>query len=118
MITGTLRSVRTTYVQIAIQLELLSAGQTAIQPEADAGKGGVRHAGMMQLNATIGVGHGCTDGIAAGMDRRRVTKIPRGIITPVLPAVDQRIGINGQITLRHGRRWRGQRYRQHEFRYI
>ena len=69
---------------------------------------------MIQLNAAVGGGDGGADGIAAGINRRRVGIIQRDIITPIRPAVFQRIIIDGQV-LRQGHGRRGQRESQDKF---
>ena len=89
--------------EVAIHLEQLPAVGAAMEPEADGAVGGIRHVQVIQLNAAVGAGDGRADGIGAGMNRRMVGETPCAI-TVILPAVEQRVGVDRQIGLCPGNR--------------
>ena len=65
-----------------------------MKPEADRAVCRVGHGAVMELNSTVGIGDERADGIAAGMNGREVGKISGAIITPILPAVGQGVGVD------------------------
>src|SRR5208282_1253125 len=95
-------------VQQSVHLQSLTAAGAAVQPKSKAGVGGGVLVRMVKLYSCPGAGNCDADGVAPGVNRRRVGVIERGP-TPVLPAVFQRVVVDDLVgACGHGEKGYGQ----------